>query len=209
MVKNEEKYVKKNNLKKVLIISIVFACILLFNLGILLFTPWEESQISKYDNINLYINNSYDTLSEYDLYQRTSANCKKFIPAYKDFEYKQHITGFYVFDGTKTYTRTAISFVLELQFDDIKSYEQFLSYEYDRQKYTNNYEITYIDWTCLAVSDENLTYYAYQKSIPYQFGLLCKNEKKLKIRYVYFRECELSSVDNKFRQVFKDTNCTW
>ena len=92
---------KKNNLKKVLIIiSIVFACILLFNLGILLFTPWEESQISKYDNINLYINNSYDTLSEYDLYQRTSANCKKFIPAYKDFEYKQHITGFYVFDGT-------------------------------------------------------------------------------------------------------------
>jgi len=167
-----------------------------------------DTKIIKYSDINLYIEKNYCELSDNDIYKITSKNCDNFLPKYDDFEYKEFVNGFYVFDGSATYTHASISFVLELQFDNIKTYEKFLTYENNRCEYTNEFNIKKNGYLCYVTTNDTLTYYHYETNIPFQFGMLCENQEVLSIRYVYFRECE-SSVDKKFDVVFKNTNCNW
>ena len=167
-----------------------------------------KTEILRSDNLDLYINDNFESISNYDIYKRTSNNCKSYFPKYENFEYKEFVYGFYVFDGSKTVLRTSISFVLELQFQKTSEYERFISYEYSRCEYDFDKIISYNGYECHITKSKDLTYFYYEKDIPYQFGMLCKNIEKQKVRYVYFRECE-SSVDERFNVVFQNTNCDW
>lgn len=188
---------------------ILITVALLFTLVLIpLMDAFDLQKITKHDDITLYINNDYDLLNDNEIYKKTSNNCKDFLPKYNDFIYRQFVKEFYIFDGSNTMSYTSISFVLELQFDNIQEYKQFLLYENERMEYTDKFEITYKEYNCFLTTDTNLTYYYYEENIPFQFGMLCQNEKNLLIRYIYFRECE-SSVDKNFNIVFKNTNCNW
>lgn len=168
----------------------------------------DSSQILRFDDVDLYINDEYTVLNNNDVYKRASENCSSYFPRYEDFGYKKNIVGFYIFDGTKTLTHTSISFVLELQFQNTGEFEQFISYEYSRCEYYFDIKIKHNEYECYITESRNLTYYYFEQDIPYQFGMLCENHEKLKIRYVYFRECE-STVDEQFEIVFQNTNCNW
>ena len=168
----------------------------------------NKNNVIRYDDINLYLDNSYIELLEDDIYKRTSNNCANYLPKYESFQFNEFVKAFYVFDGRKTLSHTSISFVLELQFDSLEVYEQFLSYEHKRCEYTNKFDISFNGYICSISTNENITHYYYGEEIPFQFGMLCKNEDKLSIRYIYFRECK-GVVDKQFKIVFENTNCNW
>lgn len=196
-------------MKKKVILGIVFLLIYCMILSIPLLKSYDDSLILKYDDINLYINNDYVFLNDSNIYKNTSANCMKYLPKYNEFEYKDNIKGFYIFDGKKTLLSTSISFVLELEFINSYKYEEFISYENSRFEYNYDMNIKKNDYECYLVKNQYLTFYSYKNSLPYQFGMLCLNYKKQNARYIYFIECEEPCVDKEFNIVFKNTNCDW
>ena len=167
-----------------------------------------KTEILRSDNLDLYINDNFESISNYDIYKRTSNNCKSYFPKYENFEYKEFVYGFYVFDGSSTLLQTSISFVLELRFLDAIAYENFYDYEINRVDYNDDFIVEYKDYSCLITDEDNFTFCYYDQHIPFQFGMLCMNKNKLSARYVYFRECE-SQVDKHFNIVFENTNCDW
>lgn len=131
-----------------------------------------------------------------------------FLPSYNEFEYKENITGFYTYDSSNTLFGGSVSYVLELQFATKKVYNEFLEYEYTRYEYDSNSIILKNDYECYLCLNEDITQYYYGEYMPYALGMLCLNEKDIKIRYVYYVNIE-HSIDNKFNDVFQNTNCTW
>ena len=85
---------------------------------------------------------------------------------------------------------------------------EFLEYEYTRYEYDSNSIILKNDYECYLCLNEDITQYYYGEHMPYALGMLCLNEKDIKIRYVYYVNIE-HSIDNKFNDVFQNTNCTW
>ena len=168
---------------------------------------YDSNNIKAYSDIELYKSDSYDDLSSKAVYQFTAERCKLYLPQ-SDFEYKNYIDGFYIFDGSGTNFRTSISFVLQLKLNDLTTYNQFLQYEYKRIDYAEGYIVHKNDYDCRITIDEKITAYKYAKDTPYMFGLLCENSKDLIVRYVFFRECEID-VDNSLSIVFENTNCEW
>ena len=194
------------------IIKYIFLISMISSLLVIIIVPLidnnDKKNIKLYDDISLYVDSEYNQLSDNYIYKITSDNCANYLPGYNEFEFKDNINGFYVFDGSKTVLRTSISFVLELQFKKTSEYERFISYEYSRCEYDFDKIISYNGYECHITKSKDLTYFYYEKDIPYQFGMLCKNIEMQKVRYVYFRECE-SSVDERFNVVFQNTNCDW
>lgn len=190
-----------------IVIILAIPCLLIF-VVIPLMDTYGQSKIARYADLSLYIEDNYKTLSTNNLYGITSDNCKSYLPSYETFPYKENLNEFYVFNGTKSFLQKSISFVLELQFQNIAEYEEFLTYEYSRCDYDFDTTISHNDYECFITNNSELTYFYFEEDIPYQFGMLCRNEEELKIRYVYFRECELS-IDDQFNIVFQNTNCEW
>ena len=191
-------------LRVALLLTIVFTSLT----GCSLLNELFDETVKRYADINLYINNSYGELSDHEIYKATSERCMSFIPSYDNFEYREFVKGFYVFDGKESFSNTSISFVLELQFDNIEEYEQFVIYEHNRYEYTDEFNIRYNGYNCYIVQDATLTHTYSNEKIPNSFGMFCVNQETLIARYIYFRECEFS-VDPKFNIVFQNTNCAW
>lgn len=168
-----------------------------------------DDDIITYDDINLYITEEYLNLDDDSVYKGTSEDCQSFLPEYNGFEFTENVNGFYIFDGRATFTRTTLSFVLELKFDTIEEYEQFVLYEHQRCNYTDKYNVSYNGYDCCVTTDEELTSFWYKEELPFKFGMICQNKDELCARYVYVRVCELSSVDEEFLEVFECTNCDW
>ena len=131
-----------------------------------------------------------------------------FLPNYNEFEYKENVIGFYTYDSSNTLFGGSVSYVLELQFATKKVYNEFVEYEYTRYEYDSNSIILKNDYECYLCLNENITQYYYGEYMPYALGMLCLNEKDIKIRYVYYVNIE-HSIDNKFNDVFQNTNCDW
>ena len=165
-------------------------------------------EVLSYSDINLYINNNYDTVIDDEQYRYTSNSARMFFPSYEDFEYKDCLKGFHIFDGTKT-VYGCYSFVLELQFDDVEEYEQFVIYEHNRCAYTDKFNISHNGYECYITLDEEITSYCYGREYPFRFGMLCENQEILTVRYVFYRKWEGSCGFNNFNEVFKNTNCAW
>ena len=108
-------------------IVVVFACILgiqlwglLYGLFLVGIINHENSYLITYNDINLYAEDAYFNLSTYEDYLFVSKKCSEYLPKSEGFKYWDNIKGFYIHDGAKTLTLTAISFVLELQFENTK-----------------------------------------------------------------------------------------
>lgn len=194
-----------NNTTKFLLVALIICLIVV---AISLTGCNEEEKIIRYSDINLYINNNYDKLIDHYGFDFFCNRAKQYLPEHDEFEYKQFIKGFYLFDGAYTFGHTQISVVLELQFNNSQEYEKFIAYEHDRCEYTNKFNISRNDYICYIAVDEDYTKYRYQAERPYMLGMLCENKNNLTVRYVYFEERELD-VDEQFNRVFTGTNCEW
>lgn len=192
----------------------LFAILIVFSILLLSFRIYTEfNSIERYDDINLFIDDSYLKLNDYKdyndtVYKGASKKSKYFFPDYSEFANIEIINGFYIFDGSKTIHRCSLSFVLDLKFDNLQDYENYLANELTRCNYTSQFNISYNNYECLITTDETYTYYHVNKKVPYEFGMLCYDKENFIIRYVYFRECGYE-VDEKFDIVFKNTNCDW
>ena len=203
---------KKLNLGQELLIFIkwcfIFGVIICVAVGAIVFKYIDpDSEVKKYDDVSLYYNNSYDTLNNTTTYNFTTRRCKEFLPDHT-FEYGEYVKGFYVFDGSGTYYDTSISFVLELQFEDVQTYQEYLVYENSRHAYTSEFNIFRNGYTCLLSTDSTLTYFYRDKTVPDIFAMFCTNEEQMVVRYVYFNEFE-NEMDEMFNKLFLNTNCEW
>ena len=131
-----------------------------------------------------------------------------FLPNYNEFKYKNNITDFYTYDSSNSLFGGSVSYVLELQFATKEVYYEFLKYEHKRYEYSSNSMIVKNDYECYLCLNEEITKHYYDENMPYALGMLCLNEKHMKIRYVYYINIE-HSIDSQFNDVFQNTNCDW
>ena len=169
---------------------------------------YDKKHMVLSDNVDLYINNGYEEFHDSDSYNNTSKKSKLYIPAYENFEYKNCVSGFYILDGSATLNHPYISFVLELQFNDTDTYEEFIAYEHNRCQYTDKYGISYNGYNCYVTVDEEITSFLRGEDIPWRFGMICENKERLTVRYVYFEDLE-GLLRPDFVDVFESTNCEW
>ena len=156
----------------------------------------------RYNDIDHYIEDTYDSLNFSPIYYIVSKDSKKFIPEYSTFEYKQFAKKFYIFENTD-----ATNLVLELQFDTVSEYENFLAYEHNRCEYTDEFDVEYHGYKCYVTTDSEYTFVWKGEKVPTLFGMLCENQEDLTVRYLYY----YSRGDLRvwFFRVFRQTNCDW
>ena len=193
----------------------VFACILgiqlwglLYGLFLVGIIDHENSYLITYNDINLYAEDAYFNLSTDEDYLFVSKKCSEYLPKSEGFKYWDNIKGFYIHDGAKTLTLTAISFVLELQFENTKEYEDFLKEEHDRWSYTDKFNIQKNAYHCFITESQDITYDTNDNGLPLTFGMVCENKQDLVVRLIYYSDME-GLLKEDFEYFFKTTNCEW
>ena len=154
-----------------------------------------------------YVNIEYNILlvriDDISAYEK---NVDNYLPNYESFPYKECITGFYSYDSSRTLAGR-ISHVLEIRFQTLEKYNEFLNYEYERFEYSNSV-VNKNDYQCyLCVSDE-VTKYHYKDETPSVLGMLCLKSVGLEVRYVYFYNIG-GSIGKNYEEIFEYTNCKW
>ncbi len=191
--------------------KIVGILIITFIVGSLFFFGCKDNS-KKYHDIEIYIQQKYldkDVFGEKVYHTGIDANF--FLPKYEDIEYNYSEIDFYIFSGTATLSNTAVTFALDLKFDDKEKYEsakqnelstrEFMT-EYEDKKWNENpvFEFTIGDFVCKTVYDDDY---------PRRFGLICLNDNSLVLRYLYFEEWESPEYVKDSNYIFNCTNCPW
>ena len=176
--------------KKFFLLFFCVGFIVTLFLGILLDVDYKNNLITEND-ISIYRTEEYG-----------------YLPKYDEFDYKDYITDFYLYDSTKTLQAQIVSYVLELSFESYNQYSKFIEYETNRYIYGEDYSILKNNYECYLCTDEAITLYYYDEDMPFTLGMLCLNETDLKVRYIYYINIEWA-VDKKYEDVFKYTNCDW
>ena len=168
---------------------------------------YEESKLLESEDVKLYFNDNYQHFSDSGNYRSAAEKCMDYLPDYEDFDYKDNIKAFYIQDASRNFV-IWISFVLELQFDSMEQYREYIAYEHNRCSYTNKFNVQKEGYQCFVVENEDLTLYRYKHELPFMFGMLCENEEQLTVRLVYFYDLE-GILEENFEYVFENTNCKW
>lgn len=141
----------------------------------------------------------------------TGISAMNFIPEYEDLKYDYSSIDFYIFDGTTTMDKTAVSFVLDLHFNDQNAYQSAKNNELESQIFMMDYpdkkwyedpefEFSISDFFCKTVYNDNY---------PRRFGLICYNDNNFILRYLFFEEWEASEYVQDKDYIAKCTNCPW
>lgn len=209
---------KKKSKKKniVILICLVSSILVLFGGWMILYSViygavsllyyYDAQSTHLYDDLNLYMNDEYKNFGSGD-YKKACRLGSKYIIKYDDFEYNEYVKEFYILDRTDNLFDGPVSFVLELQFEYIDVYNEFLEYEYQRFNYDFEFEIIKNDYKCFLVNDEEITHYYYGKDTPNRFGMLCENIEEKIVRYFFYSDYD--EVDESFNYAFENTNCEW
>ena len=175
--------------KLVLGIILFISCSILFFIGLGALAIWDEKNIIKSDDILLYQTNEYP-----------------YLPNYDEFEYKEYINGFYLYDSSKALSGQAVTYVLELKFNTLDEYNNFLEYEYNRFEYKMDSKIKRNNYECYICPSFEMYYY--KGEMPYALGMLCLNKTDLVVRYLYYKDIQIA-IDINYNSVFNKTNCEW
>lgn len=200
-------------MKRKAIVSLSIVVIIIFGLTILLilYSGYADKKyVKRYHDIEIYSQQKYLDKDEFgDRVYHTGVGAKYFLPKYDEIEYNYSDINFCIFDGTATMTYTAVSFVLDLKFNDKVDYESakqnelstrnFMAEDEGKRWHEKNPEFELGDFVCKTVSDSKY---------PRCFGLLCFNENKSVLRYLYFQEWESDYIKNA-EYIKSCSNCTW
>ena len=174
---------------------------------VLLINVDDASKLNKHEDIQSYIDDNYEQLFKGNTYKATAEQSKLYIPKYSELLYNKYVSSFYIFDGSATIIESYVSFVLELKFDSLNIYNDFIDYEHIRHKYSG-FDITYNDYYCRSTYDENISYFGYKQTLPYMTGIFCVNREKLIVRYIYFNSFDSHNIRD-LNEYFIYTNCEW
>ena len=171
-----------------------------------------EDHSVKYHNVDIYLEQLYlhkDIFTEKIYHTGIDANF--FLPKYEEIEYNYSDIDFYLFNGTPTLSRTAITFALDLMFSDESDYEEakqnelstrIFRTEYEGKKRNEKpvFEFYKGNFFCKTVYNDNY---------PRRFGLLCLDDSDLVLRYLYFEEWESGRYVKDPDYIINCTNCPW
>lgn len=166
----------------------------------------------KYHDIEIYIQQKYLDKDVFgDKVYHSGAGAKFFLPKYEDIEYSYSEIDFYIYDGTATLGNTAVTFALDLKFDDKQKYEsakqnelstrEFMT-EYEDKKWNENpvFEFKIGSFNCKTVKDEGY---------PRRVRFICSNDSNFVLRYLIFEEWESPEYVKNSNYIFNCTNCPW
>lgn len=199
---------KKNIVIMIFVVSLTCGSIILFYSSLISYFANDKNRIETYEDLSLYTENKYHNLYDYSIYVGVAKCSEIFFPKYEEFEYKDYLSNFYIFNGYKTLINDDLSFVLELDLKSYNVYNSFLEDELNRIEYTDEFNISYNEYETYVTSSSELTFFKYGKTAPYQLGLIAYNENTFKVRYIYFWT-SFTSLEGNFTRIFKSTNCDW
>lgn len=201
--------------KKVLLIilSIILVMVIgtALSYGIILLDGCT-GKIRTYHDIEIYTLQKYhdkDTFGEKVYHSGVGADY--FLPKYEEIEYNYSDIDFYIFDGTATSSKTAVTFVLDLKFNDKTEYESakqnelitrdFMT-EYDGKKWYENpvVEFNIGNYFCKTVDGTGY---------PSRVRLICLNDNNYILRYLIFEEWESPEYVKDADYISSCTNCPW
>lgn len=169
--------------------------------GIYLYNAYERALVNVSHDIMLYYGNAYDGLVQ--KHEHFANSAELYFPKYEEFPFSSNVSDFCVFNGAKTYIYD-LTYTIELNFETRESFDEFISYEYDRFSYIEVY--SYKDYSVFLVNEDAINFYYYKESVPYIGGLLCINEEELTVRYMVY---ELLGGKPRYNVVFKSTDLEW
>ena len=113
---------KKTIVIMIIIVSLACGSIILFYSSLISYLANDKNRIETYEDLSLYTENRYHNLYDRPIYVHVAKCSEIFFPKYEEFEYKDYLSNFYIFNGSKTLIYDDLSFVLEL---DLKSYNVY------------------------------------------------------------------------------------
>lgn len=191
-------------IKRALSICIILLLIFSgFAMTIILFDKGET-----YCDLSVYFNQNYANGSF--LQGKADEAGKRalgFLPDSDDYRYREEISDFYIFDGSKTLTTTGVTFVLDVSFADRETYsackqeESLRNYVDEAQSYEKKES-----FECRIVDDDNIQY-AKGESVPWCCGMICTNDDEMIVRYLYFSETD--GYHTNLAYMLNCTSCPW
>ena len=179
--------------------------------GIVVFAGCEDAS-RKYHDIEIYIQQKYrDKEAFSEKVYHSGAGADYFLPKYEEIEYNYSDIDFYIFDGTATLIRTAVTFVLDLKFSDKNEYEAAKQNELLTRSFRTEYKEK--KWYEKPVFEFDIKNYHCKtvdgKGFPCYFGLICLNDTDYVLRYLFFEEWESPEYVKDADYILSCTNCPW
>ena len=198
--------------RKTTVLSMILILLIIILNVALCFAGCSDAS-KKYHDIDIYIHQTYhdiDALGEY--VYRSGSGADYFLPKYEEIEYNYSDIDFYIFDGTATLTRTAVTFVLDSKFDDEAEYETAKQNELSTREFMTEYkdkkwfdrrpvfEFTLGDFLCKTVNGNGY---------PRRVRLICMNDSSFILRYLIFEEWEAPERIQSPDYIKSCSNCPW
>lgn len=173
----------------------------------------DRFALKKYHDVQIYSEKTYldkDKFGEKVYF--TGLGARSFLPEFSEITYDYSDIDFYLFNGTATSSNTAVTFVLDLKFEDAERYEEAkqteLSCHAFRTEYADKkwldcvplFEFSEGSYVCKTVQNDHY---------PSRFGLLCYSDDNNSLRYLFFEEWEASGYIQSKEYIIECTNCPW
>ena len=197
--------------KRKAVLSIILVLVVLL-FGFLIVAGVSDAHDYKaYHDINIYIQQQYHNKEVFgDKVYSLGVSADNFMPEYDEIEYNYSDIDFYIYNGTATMTKTAVTFALDLKFNDKDEYESAKSFELSAREFMTEYkgkqpnksifEFELGDFLCKTVEGNGY---------PRCAGFICLNDSKLVLRYLIFEEWESPESVKDARYISGCTNCPW
>lgn len=171
----------------------------------------SEKDFKAYHDKEIYIQQRYHDKDEFgEQVYAAGARVDDFMPKYEEIEYNYYDIDFYIFDGVVTYTRTAITFALDLMFSVKDEYESAKQNELSTRSFMTEYEgkETYenpvFEFTFGTFSCKTVKHIEYPRGVRF----ICLDDSNYVLRYLIFVEWYDDEVKD-VEYIMSYTNCPW
>lgn len=181
-------------------------------MGIVIWDGCSSNDIRKYHDIEIYIQQKYHDKDAFgEKVYHSGVGADYFLPKYEEIEYNYSDIDFYIFDGTATLSKTAVTFVLDLKFNDKTEYESAKQNELATHDFMTEYEGK--KWYEKPVFEFNIGDYLCKtvdgNGYPSRVRLICLNDYNYVLRYLIFEEWESPEYVKDADYILSCTNCPW
>lgn len=202
-------------IKAVIVAVLPIAIFIFLIMGMLIADERSNKDIKTYHDIEIYTQQKYYDKDEFgEKVYHSGAGVDYFMPKYEEIEYNYSGIDFYIFDGTATLSKTAVTFALDLKFSDKDEYESAKQYELSTRTFMMEYEAGKRDqWDKDPVFEFNLGNFSCKtvdgNGYPRRVRFICVDDSNYVLRYLVFEEWESPEYVKDADYILSCTNCPW
>lgn len=196
------------------IIAVTLPIVYVFILfSALLIADWRsDKDIKRYHDIEIYIQQKYHDKDEFgEKVYYSGVGVDYFMPKFEEIEYNYSDIDFYIFNGTATLSKTAITFALDLKFSDKDEYESAKQNELSTRTLMSEYEAKEGDKE--PVFEFNLGNFSCKtvegNGYPRRVRFICLDDSNYVLRYLVLEEWESPEFVKDADYILSCTNCPW